>query len=462
MNKLITGTVRARQGDRHLVVTRSGERMLVRLEGSEVPRLGVDLVGVLGEDDDGPVLELVPDVTRMLLQGKARIIPIGRPDVTARIIARLLMGAGPAAIRPGVGGTIERTPQIDDPDIKWALDILEPEARRAGVAFNVIDPIAMASSTWDDARLTEEVLPADVSGDTSALADLKRLLNDGMTPACRRTIEAIGRGVATPSVDFVLPYSPFATGFSWCADISQAARNELVAISIPGSDARRLSTFRELALAFAPRYLGRTKAEAGCEGHVEAAFVDVAAALALLRYSDRPLSPLRFQRLREAALARWDGHGSCPPATAAALGAVAALGMSLGADTPDELFRTAASIARNNAPTTLKQLEEQRAAATARGVFIDLETAPPPFRTAVLELYRKDLQETASRLSGSERALGRMSKFGIYTVPLGLETAFDEVVRADPESYTDEPIAFPADPWAADADQPEAPTFSGK
>jgi len=446
--KLVTGTVRGRQGNRYLVVGPSGEHHLVSFEGIDTPRIGVDVIGVLADGPDGPLMRLVPDVTRMLLKGRARIIPSGRPDLTARMLAKLLSGMGPASIRPGTGGMIERTPSFDDPDVVWALSMLEPEAVRAGIALNVIDPIAMASSSWDDNRLKEEILPADTAGETSALADLRRLLHSGLTPACRRTVERIGRGAAIPSVDFVLPYSPFATGFSWCGDIARAYRNEIVGMSLSGSEARRVSTFRELALAFAPRYLGKVRAEAGHESHVENAFADVAAALAIMRTTEGgTVAAMKFQRLREAALARWDGEGRCPPATGGALAAALSMGAHADHDgSADSIFHVAASVARAHAPSTAAKLERLRGSSIADGIFIDLEKADRSVVSSMRLAYADDLAETVDRLGGDARAIDRMSRFGLYTAPLGLEDVFDAHVGSPVGPADEAGILLPDDP----------------
>lgn len=454
MSRLLSGTIRAQQGDRHLVVTPDGARLLVRLVSDTPIRIGADVIGQLSDDDD-PTMKIVPDVTRTILRGKAKIIPIGRPDVTARMLARLLRGMGPASIKPGVGGIIERTPEIDDVDIAWALRIVDAPARAAGIAFNMIDAIAMARSSWSEARLKEEILPADVAGETSALRDLQLLLNDGMTPSCRRTIETIGRGTAVASVDFVLPYSPFATGFSWSADIARATRNEIVGIPLSGEFARRISTFRELALTFAPRYLGRVKEDPECQGQAEATFADTAAIIALLRLSGSGdtvnFAPIRFQRLREAALARWDGTGRAPVASNAALATVASIGSTLEINTADDIFRNAAGIARSSAPNTTSKLETLRSSATDRGVFVDLEKSPPALREVIAGLYRADLDETVTRLGDDGVALRRMAQFGVYHVPLGFEDVFDQAVAASPAGARSEDvgISFPADPWVS-------------
>ena len=423
---LLTGTVRAREGHRFVVVTPNGEQVRVLLEGVDTPRIGVDIIGFVSGKDDDLRMRLVPDVTRSLLDGRARIIPSGRPEITARMLARLLAGAGPAAIRVGVGGMIDRTTTVDDPDISWALSIIEPEARRSGVALNVIDPMGLVDSPWDDALLKEEILPADTSGEERSLSDLKRLLNSGMAPACSRTILRIGRGLEVPSVDFVLPYSPLATGQSWSAEIAGAWSNEFVVMAVDQDDARKLSAFREMALAFAPRYLGRNKGPTA--HHVEQAFADVSAAIALMNFGGSSLTVLRFQRLREAALARAEADGRDPPATAEALASILSSAAQNMPETAEDIFELAASIAKTHAPRTAKDLKAQQDRAKADDIFIDLDKASPSTVRELKASYAKDLGRTVERLHGSPRAMARMAAFGIFQIPSGFEQVFDDVL----------------------------------
>lgn len=448
--RLITGTVRARQGDRYVVVMPDESRITIRFEGSEVPQLGADVIGVVAETDGEPHMRLVRDVTRMLLRGRTRMSVAGRPDLTARLLARILEGTGPAAIKPGTGGLIERTPEIDDPDLAWALGFLDPEARKLGIALNAIDPMALAGSDWDERTLTENLLPADAAGEGAALLDLQKLIGAAFSPACRRTIEHLGRGLAVASVDFVMPFSPFSTGFSWSSEIGGAWQGQVPGAPLPGEDARRLCAFRELALAFAPRHLGRVRVDAGVGRHVEEAFADVASAIAFLRDGGDTVSVYRMARLREAALARWDGLGDAPPATHLALGVILSLPSWQDARTAGDVLTMAAGIAKGNTPTTAAKLERAHAKASDAGIFVDLERSPRQLRELLARTYREDLEATVARIAGSPRALARMSRFGTLTAPLGFEDVFDEVLA--PFASDDEPgeaFSLGPDPWSA-------------
>lgn len=444
--KLVVGTIRGQIGNRFVVVSPDGSRNTFVIESVQTPKIGVDIIGMLDTDAVEPKIRLVPDVTRAILSGRSAILVGGRPEITARLLARALQGTGPGNIRPGTGGMIERSPQSDDPDVAWAMALVAAEADRAGIALNVIDPMAMAASEWDDRILTDTVLPADIAGERGALHDLKNLLNSGLRPACRRTIETIGRGNVVSSVDFVMPYSPFATGMTWSAEIGGAARNEIAVNNVWGEDARRISTFRELSLAFVPRYLGKVREHEGAAGHIEAAFADVSAVLAYGLAGGDMLTALKFQRLREAALARWNGHDEAPPATG--LGIAEAI-RALATQRPrnsGELFTLAAQIAKATAPGKRADLEVLRANSTADRVFVDLDTASEEILDLAKKMYRKDLEGVVERLRHSDRAIDRMSRFGTYSVPAGLEDVFDEIVAPEGPGAA---LEFPDDPWTA-------------
>lgn len=302
--KLTVGTIRARQGDRHVVVLADGRSVLMTLTGVREPRIGADVIGMFDAEAESPSLAIVDNVTKLLLTKGAKIAVTGRTDATATMLARLLEGTGLRAIRAGTGGIIERTPNVSDPDLAWALRYLEAEAAELGLGLNVIDPLALAKGEWTDKRLRDEMLPADAIGERGALADLKTLIGEGFTPTCRTTLFALGRGAKVPSVDFILPFSPFATGLSFSRDLAGAARSEVPTAVLSGSAARRLSAFREIAKAFAKRHLGNVRGGADTAERMVDAFADTAAAIAYLNGGGDRQAVVNFARLRECGLAR--------------------------------------------------------------------------------------------------------------------------------------------------------------
>jgi len=423
--RLVVGTIRARRGERHDVVLPDGTVVPVAFDGEATPAIGADVVGLFDPEAPGTKhLTLVHDVTRLIMSGRARIVTGGRSDVTARMLARMTQGAGIGAITPGTGGIIERTPTVEDPDLNWALTQLAPEARRLGLGLNVIDPLALAKAPWEDRRLKEDLLPADTTGDLGALEDLKRIMAEGFTPACRRTLFGLARGVQVPSVDFVLPYSPFETGHSFSARMAGAKRAEVTRLVIPGPDARRLSSFREIARAFAPRHLGRQRGNQVVAAHVEATFADVAAALAYLAAGGDPRVIRAFAALRQAGFAR----SPRAPSSHQALQTVLSVGSLIRHNGTGEILKNAASLAKSHTPGTEEAILALRAETPEGDVLFNPSRATASERDATAAAYAEDCEDAIARLADVPVALERMGRFGLKTVPLGLDHVFDEVM----------------------------------
>ncbi|AOG03337.1 hypothetical protein BSY19_5023 (plasmid) [Bosea sp. RAC05] len=461
---LVLGTVRGRSGRRHAVALQDGSVLKVVFEGDILPRIGADVIGIISGEGDEIRMELVPDLAKRLLKGKrVQIKTFGRPDLTARMLAHLLDGTGPAVIRPGVGGIIERTPDVRDPDLRWALSQLEPEARRLGIALNVIDPLALAAAPWADRGLVDGILPADSTGERGALSDLKALMADAFQPACRRTLVAMGRGLKVPSVDFVIPYSPFLTGSGFCARIGGAWKSEYAFPGMRSQDARRLSSFREISLAFAARHLGRIAGGEEVARQVEESFADAAAVIAFLRAGGDPSSALRFAQYREAGAARWNGEGDCPPLSWLAIRtAVATAGAMEIADT-EALLSQAASLAMAHAPRSEEAMSRLKASATDRDAFVDLDRTAFRTRDVLERHYRSEVAELVARLASSPAAIERLSRFAVMTVPSGFEDAFAEMIepaRSLVDLGADEirPLAFLDDDREPSLDEVSLPT----
>lgn len=441
--RLLVGTVRARQGAVHVVAFPDGTTRDIVLRGDEVPRIGGDVIGVVDLDQPRPELRLVRDVAAHVLKGRTLISVSGRPDVTARMLGRLLEGCGPAMVRPGEGGIIERTPEVSDPDLRWALDLIEPEALQVGLALNLVDPFPLASSPWSDAAFREDILPADVAGAGGAMGDLKAAIADGFRPSCRLTVQELARrgGGDGPvrsvsSVDFVMPFSPFATGHSFSTLAGAARRGEVARRPLTITEARRISAFREMSLAFAQRHLGKVRAEPGMRSHVEDTFADVAAVTAFVKTGGPIEAALAFARLREAALARWDGTGRAPPATHVGLCQVVPTLPWIEVGGAAAIFAQAASVATSNAPRTAKALALAKAAASDADAFVDLRALSPHARRRVAADYERDLRRVVTGLGGNQAALDRLARLGVTTVPAGLEATFNGVMREawDPDA----------------------------
>jgi len=454
--RLVVGTIRQRQGDRHLVALPDGRTVSVTFEGGEAPLIGGDVVALVDPDEPDARVRLVPDVARLILSGRASIAVGGDAGLTATMLAMMTRGTGLGAITPGTGGIIERTPDSRDPDLAWALRQLGPEALELGLGLNVLDPLSLARADWDTAALRNERLPADSVGERGALADLRRLMAEGFTPACRRTLFGMSRTAKVPSVDFILPFSPFATGTSFSCDMAGAYRGEAAREPLSGSDARRFSAYRQIAKAFAPRYLGKTKAGPAA-GHMEEAFADAAAAIALLNHDPTSDAVRRVARLREAGIVRSGTRdASRAPATHGVLATVLSLSGYLKAPDAPTAMTLAASLARNHAPRNEADLAALVEGASLGDALIDVAATRAVERRALCEAYRVDCEDVATRLENDPRGLDRMARLATFMVPLGLEDTFDRVLEeagapAHEIDGDEMGLSLGPDPWAMPA-----------
>lgn len=438
--RLLVGTVRARHGARHTVVTADGATHELILKGSERPLVGGDVIGMVDLTVASPEMTLVRDVAGEILQGATMFSMGGRPEVTAMMLTRLLEGTGPAMVRPGVGGIIERTPDVSDPDLRWVIDLVGPEARQLGLALNVIDPVALAQAPWSDDLFRQELLPADVVGGAGGMGDLKRLMRAGFSPTCRRTFQDLsardgGAQRVVSSVDFVMPYSPFATGHSFCSSMGGGWRSEVPRASLTLSQSRRLSAFREVSFAFVQRYMGRGRGEAALRRHGDETFADAAALIAYVQLGgdrehvqDRIRVARTYAELRESGVARWNGSGEPPPVTHKGLRSLLPTLGHLDVSCADDVFKHASSVATSCAPTTRRRFEAAVSSAQPHDVFVDLGDLSGTDLDHVGAAYRADLGQAVESLGGYARGVERLARFGLYTTPHGLEPVFDRLV----------------------------------
>jgi len=451
-DSLVIGTVRAFSNGRHIVVGRDGTAMHVLFDGEDKPKIGGDVVGLLRHDADGTArMTLKRSVTDAILEGRSRIFLAGtRPDLSARLLAKVLARSKTAVIAPGSGVSIERAPTTQDPDLDWAISTFRTEADRLSVALNVIDVQAVARAPWKAASLRELTLPADTEGNGRAMHDLSQLLRSGFHPDCNRMVEHIS-GLREISVNFVLPYSPFAgsTGFSRGIAAMDRGHFPLPALTI--SDARRLSSARYVALALAHSKLG-----AGANGqanvdqsrrasHMANCFADAAAVLAFVSsggdvrvaeaYADLKESSLHFGRRAGRNTLHKDVLGE---ATHRSIRAALQPGVLARVSTARDIVAEAVKIARRTALPASRfhaeedapgEMESLSAATAARRISFNLRDASHADVQRVAETYRKELRELISLQGGSELAESRLVTFGGIHVPLRLSDVFDEETR---------------------------------
>lgn len=454
-DQLVVGTVRAIRNDRHVVVRRDGSTVDVVFEGDGIPRMGGDVIGVLRTDDDGiHRMTLKRSVSEALLEGKTRISAAGtRPDLTARLLAKVLARSRSAMIAAGSGVAIERSPTTEDPDLGWAMSMFRPEADRLAIAMNVIDVQAVSRAPWRPSTLHDLTLPADLEGNGQAMRDLTRLLRSGFHPDCNRMIEQIS-GMREISVNFVIPYSPFSGALGFAREVSNMDRGYFPTVDMTISEARRISSARHLALSLAHASLG---AAAGTQAnpeqspraaHMANCFADAAAALAFLAsggrreamtaYADLKESSLHFGRRPGGNDLRRDVLGE---ATHRAIRAALEPAVIARAITPAAIVAEAVRIARRAAlpasrfqgEVSVATADEARSAArVAAGVGIGLREAPQSDLGHFSEVYRREVRSLAKDHSVSDLSASRFMAFGAMHVPLRFADVFDEETRALP------------------------------
>lgn len=433
-SRLVVGTVRGRRGPDLVVRTREGAEWIGRVtspDGTPVP-MGVDLIG--RPDADG-TLVLVPDVAVDVLRRGARIVPVGRPDVTARLLAASLDGAGPGVLHVGRGGVIDRTPRGTDPDIDFALATIGPLTERLGVALNVVDPTDLAHAPWDDGRLRDEILPADTEHDPSGLAALRSSLSRGLPPTLRTSVH--GRGVR--SVDFLVPFSPFCVGQDVARDLVGATRDEVATVALSTRDARRFLTLRLCCLALADRYLPRAGR------HRQEAFADVGATTLMKHAGTGGAATLGIARLREAALARWRvrGWGDAPPATHTALvTAHRTAAMNPRPAGPDKATDVDRILAGAGRAALVAPADDASVAALADrsiegDVVADFDAVP----SEVTDRYEVSLERLLDTFG--DVALSRYAEYAAPTVPERLARVIDPILSS---KGLDEPVDWGVPP----------------
>lgn len=446
--RILVGTVRGARDGRHIVVRRDGKVSEVIFEGGYRPLIGGDVVGTVRSTPDGVNrMTLRENVLDIILEGRTRIFPTGaRPDLTARILAKILSRSRSAVLAPGSGVSMERSPVSHDPDLAWAMAAFQPEAERLSIALNVIDVQAVAKAAWQRTSLRDLTLPADVEGSRRAMSDLSRLLRSGFSPDCNRMIEHY-TGNHEISVNFVLPYSPFSGALGFAREVARMDAGTFPDVTMTMAESRRLSAARHVALALAHNRLG---AGQGIQAdpdlsdrtaHMAACFADAAASLAFLASGGRREAIEEYAALRQASLhfGYFPGTGEfregvLVDATHRAIreALTARITDGMGAR---EIVSAAVRIARRTAfpssrftlgpggPTTEEAAE---AAYAAEAVGRDLRDAS---RSEVEEMavrYRRDLRALVEEHSGSEESSARMLAFGSVHIPMRMSSVFED------------------------------------
>jgi hypothetical protein len=450
MSDIIVGTVRGKNRDgSYVVVQRDGRRANVNFRAA-TPMIGSDVIGNLTGEGDRIEMTLYPSVLDAMLDQKTKIIPLSkRPDLTARVLAKMLERSKSAVFKPGGGMSIERTPHSDDSDIRWAMDSFKPEAERLGLALNVIDVKAVTRSPWDMKSLQNFSLPADIEGSRRSRDELTGILRSGFHPACSRIVEKF-TGTNEISVNFVIPYSPFSGSVGFARDVAGMNIGIFPLCSMNISETRRLSSARQMALAIAHNRLSVGKGfQADLDTHPRArhlsnCFADAAASLVFLARGGRLEVIDEYAHLKEASL--FFGYeestgglkkGVLEQATHRAVRS--AIEWYAEAGDPDmsvkDLVTRAVRIAKATAYEGLRfadasAVTEQEllgAVNSANLVAADLSSATREYLDHLGEKYRDDLDALVEEHKGHHVSSHRLLSFGSVHVPDRLEHIFSEM-----------------------------------
>lgn len=455
-NNLVIGTVRAVRNGRHIVVMRGGGAVDVVFDGETSPKIGGDVIGMLRSGTDGVArMTLRRSITDALIDGRSKIGFAGaKRDMTARLLGKILARSRTAMISPGNGVSIERSPKSIDPDLNWASSIFGEEADRLGVALNIIDVDAVSKSAWRNESLGDSILPADADGRSQVMNDLTRLLRSGFHPDCNRMIESFS-GENEISVNFVLPYSPFAGTFGFCREVSKMSRRFIPDIGeMSLSDARRLSSARYLALGIAHARLGVGNSDrfdvsqSRRASHMAHCFADAAAVLAFLSAGGDRRVAETYANLKESSLIFGSEIGSNVLQPGVLVGAThrsirqAMKDDALARATSTKAIMTeAVRIARRtampaarfrNAVDTLTDDEYSQSNAVAQRLILDVSNAS--VARAVETDYRNEIKTLVREHSSSDLSAYRLATFGGMHAPLHLMKVFDEEISCLPRN----------------------------
>lgn len=446
---IFLGTVRARDEDAYVLVRRNGESVRAVFEGDVKPKIGSDVVGLSKGSDNGIVrMELRSSVTEILMEGNVRLIPTtNRPDLTAKILARVLERSKTGVIRPGNGMSMERSPHSKDPDLKWAMDQLREEADDRQIALNVIDMKSVTTSKWEPSSLRDFSLPADTERNGKTFSQLSAILKSGFHPTCSRTIEK-HTGRNQTSINFVLPYSPVAGASGFAREISMMDRGHFPLVTMTTSDARRLSSLRQIARALSHSALAlRTHADVDASSrarHLSNSFADAAASIAFIRGGGDPRVIEEFANLTAARL--HFGTESFAPVSEILEGSTH-LAIRSAADPAifgkvrcqADIVRIAKMIANRTAfpaksfdAPSIPQLLIDDGRDAAMKVSLDGDSPDRSVREAVSRAFSNETEALVEEFSSSELAAARFVAFGRNNTPLGYEDIFDNAVKGLP------------------------------
>lgn len=454
-NGIVVGTVRGRNEDgTYVVVKRSGRTLNVTFDGP-TPTLGADVIGNVVETDGQLTMSLKNSVAEAMLEGDVEIIPVSqRTDISVQVLARMFERSKSAVFRPGSGMAIERSPRTSDPDVAWAMESLRPEAERLGLALNVIDVQAVTRSKWDMRSLQSFSLPADIEGSRKSKDDLTRILRSGFHPACSRIIERF-TGRNEISVNFIVPYAPFVGALGFARDIAGMNIGVFPVCDLNISEARRLSSARQMAMGIAHNRLSPGQGhQADIDSHprvrhLSNCFSDAVAALFFLRDGGRRAVIEQFAALREASIFFGfdEGTGGLKPgvlenATSNTLKTVLEVydndPVSIHTSSAKELVTRAVRVAKATAfegrrftdASRVGQQEMEAAVQSANKVAVDLHSCSHEYLDQLSEVYRRDIEALTEEHSNHPLSARRLVTFAAVYAPHRMEDIFSDATSS--------------------------------
>jgi hypothetical protein len=462
---IVIGTVRAKKGDKYVVVTREGTPVEVSFDDGRLPLIGGDIVGVFKPGPTGDLRLALKEnlVDAMMSTSTTFMIAGARPDLTARLLAKMLSKQKTAVLSPGSGMTIKRRPHSDDADLQWAISKLSPEADRLQVALNVIDVRKMAASVWQTSTLRDMSLPADIEGSRRSMHELTRVLRSGFHPEVSRMIEHVS-GNQDISVNFVMPYSPFSGALGFARNTASMNAGYFPTVEFSISDARRLSSARMVAMAMAHKALGAGQSgSANVEQsprtrHIASSFADALTAITYLTDGGNPETIEAYADLREASLCfGFDAglgrlrEGVLEDATHRSIRSVLSdfnCGKISSTMNAQQMAERAVRVARRNASSAasfepdhigVSNDEMVKSVDAANRVAFDLRRASFADVEAFGEVYASEVRDLVAEHAHDDRSASRMITFGANHAPLKMGDLFNRETRElanrfDPEA----------------------------
>lgn len=444
--KFIIGTIRAIKDEtnEYVVLCKDGTDLVVSC--NKKLKIGSDIIGEIRNNNN--VLEIEDNIADCIFeQEKSNIIPAGiKNDLAVRILEKLMLKRS-SIFSPGKGISIERTTTTSDLELKWAIDNFKVISEKLGIALNIIDVKSASRSSWNSDSFIKKNLPADAGGSTKANIQLSEVLNSGFHPICSRFIENITRK-NTVSINFIIPYSPFAGSTGFATDISKMNRQYFPITKLSLQEIKKISSARQIALSFAHVSITDGIGHANIDQskrtlHLATCFADAVASLLFLKTGGRKEAIEIFADLKESSL----HFGQLPngmkdktleEATHKSIRECLNPKILEKCDTMENLVSEAIKIARKTSypankflsNKTLTKTELENAKNIAEKISINFETASLQDKKIAEYIYRNDLEELIKEHGDNNLSAKRLLFFTPVWAPNDFLEIFDKLTMS--------------------------------